>query len=107
MFAVRAFLITTIIASLFLLIAERDAIVDRFRDCTISSALSERLLSDVGGLIEASHFNGRSGYNAVARRSLGFGRWLRRRFSCTTGCTSRCRWRRSRRRGSGCFCRNG
>ncbi|MDN5788300.1 cation:proton antiporter [Pseudorhodobacter sp.] len=57
--------------------AERDAIVDRFRDRTISSALSERLLSDSDALIEASRFNGRSGYNTVARRSLGFGRWLR------------------------------
>ncbi|RKF12714.1 sodium:proton antiporter [Roseovarius spongiae] len=57
--------------------AERDAIVERFRDRTISSALSERLLSDADALIEASRFNGRGGYNAVARRSLGFGRWLR------------------------------
>lgn len=57
--------------------AERDAIVDRFRDRTISSALSERLLSDADALIEASRFNGRSGYNMAARRSLGFGLWLR------------------------------
>ncbi|QYX57161.1 cation:proton antiporter [Roseovarius sp. SCSIO 43702] len=57
--------------------AERDVIVDRFRDRTISSALSERLLSDADALIEASRFNGRNGYNAAARRSLGFGRWLR------------------------------
>lgn len=57
--------------------AERDMIVERFRDRTISSALSERLLSDADALIEASRSSGRSGYNAIARRSLGFGRWLR------------------------------
>ncbi|MDO5757969.1 MAG: cation:proton antiporter [Rhodobacterales bacterium] len=57
--------------------AERDAIVDRFRDRTISSALSERLLSDADALIEGSRFNGRSGYKAAVRKSLGFGIWLR------------------------------
>lgn len=57
--------------------AERDAIVERFRDRTISSALSERLLSDADALIEASRFSGRGGYNAAARRGLGYGRGLR------------------------------
>ncbi|WP_281981041.1 cation:proton antiporter [Thalassorhabdomicrobium marinisediminis] len=57
--------------------AERDLIVDRFRDRTISSALSEQLLANADALIEASRFNGRSGYKAAARRSLGFDRWLR------------------------------
>ncbi len=57
--------------------AERDAILARFRDRTISSTLSEQLLSDVDALIEASRFNGRRGYKDAAKRSLGFGRWLR------------------------------
>lgn len=57
--------------------AERDSILARFRDRTISAGLSERLLSDADALIEASRFGGRSGYKAAAKRSLGFGRWLR------------------------------
>ncbi len=57
--------------------AERDLILARFRDRTISAGLSERLLSDADALIEASRHNGRSGYKVAARRSLGFGRWLR------------------------------
>lgn len=57
--------------------AERDTIVDRFRDRTLSSALSERLLSDADALIEASRSSGRDGYNAAARRGLGFDRSLR------------------------------
>lgn len=57
--------------------AERDSILARFRDRTISAGLSERLLSDADALIEASRFGGRSGYKDAAKRSLGFGRWLR------------------------------
>jgi len=57
--------------------AERDAIIARFRDRTISANLSERLLSEADALIEASRHGGRSGYKKEARRSLGFGHWLR------------------------------
>ncbi len=57
--------------------AERDSILARFRDRTISSALSEQLLSDADALIEGSRFGGRSGYKKAANRSLGFNRWLR------------------------------
>ncbi len=57
--------------------AERDAILARFRDRTVSAALSERLLTEADALIEASRHNGRTGYKTSARRSLGFGRWLR------------------------------
>ncbi|WP_113911009.1 cation:proton antiporter [Roseovarius dicentrarchi] len=57
--------------------AERDGILARFRDRTISSALSEQLLADADALIEGSRFGGRSGYKRAAARSLGFSRWLR------------------------------
>lgn len=57
--------------------AERDSILARFRDRTISANLSERLLSDADALIEGARFAGRSGYKAASKRSLGFGRWLR------------------------------
>ncbi|WP_272007752.1 cation:proton antiporter [Roseovarius sp. ZX-A-9] len=57
--------------------AERDTILARFRDRTISSALSERLLSEADRLIEAARFGGRTGYKAASERSLGFNRWLR------------------------------
>ncbi|QCO57512.1 cyclic nucleotide-binding domain-containing protein (plasmid) [Pseudorhodobacter turbinis] len=57
--------------------AERDSLLTRFRDRTISAGLSERLLSDADALIEGSRFAGRDGYKAASNRSLGFGRWLR------------------------------
>ena len=57
--------------------AERDTILARFHDRTISSTVSEQLLSDADALIEASRFGGRSGYRKATKRSLGFGRWLR------------------------------
>ncbi|WP_341864171.1 cation:proton antiporter [Gymnodinialimonas sp. 57CJ19] len=60
--------------------AERDAILGRFRERTISAALSERLLSDADALMEASRFSGRSGYKEAARRSLGQGVGLRLAF---------------------------
>ena len=57
--------------------AERDSILARFRDRTISSALSEQLLSDADALIEGARFAGRSGYKNASIRSLRFSRWLR------------------------------
>lgn len=60
--------------------AERDAVLARFKERTISAALSERLLADADNLIEASRYAGRSGYKSSARRSLGQGRWLRLAF---------------------------
>ncbi len=57
--------------------AERDAILARFLDRTISSTLSERMLSEADGLIEGARFDGRSGYKNAAKRSIGFSFWLR------------------------------
>ncbi|WP_415183081.1 cation:proton antiporter [Phaeovulum sp.] len=57
--------------------AERDTILARFRDRTISSRLSERMLSEADALIEALRIGGRPGYQRAARRGLGFGRWQR------------------------------
>ncbi|MFV0514704.1 MAG: cation:proton antiporter [Jhaorihella sp.] len=57
--------------------AERESIIAGFRDRTISAVLSDRLLSDVDALIEATRLNGRNGYTRAAARSLGTGRWLR------------------------------
>ncbi|WP_324754200.1 cation:proton antiporter [Roseovarius sp. Pro17] len=57
--------------------AERDTILARFRDRTISSTLSDRMLSDADALIEGSRFDGRTGYKKAASRSLGFRIWLR------------------------------
>ena len=57
--------------------AERDSILARFRDRTISAGLSERLLTEADALIEGARFAGRSGYKAASKHSLGFSRWLR------------------------------
>ncbi len=57
--------------------AERDTILARFRDRTISSALSDRMLSEADALIEGARFGGRTGYKKAASRSLGFSLWLR------------------------------
>lgn len=53
--------------------AERDMILQRFRERAISSRLSERILSDADRLIEATRVSGRSGYLNAARRSSGYG----------------------------------
>ena len=53
--------------------AERDRILDRIRDRTVSIRIAERALSDADRLIEATRAGGRSGYRDAARRAIGFG----------------------------------
>lgn len=57
--------------------AERDAILARFRDQTISSRLSDRILPESDRLIEAARSAGRMGYQRAARRSLRYGPGVR------------------------------
>ncbi|MBI6628267.1 cation:proton antiporter [Pontibaca salina] len=53
--------------------AERDTILRLFRERTISSRLSDRILSEADRLIEAARNNGRTGYQRAARRSIAYG----------------------------------
>lgn len=57
--------------------AERDAILARFRDRTISTRLSDMILSEADRLIEASRTGGRTGYQRASRHSLQYGRGFR------------------------------
>ena len=57
--------------------AERETILARMRERTISSGLAEKLLSDADQLIEATRGGGRTGYQRAARRSVGYGRGFR------------------------------
>ncbi|MEX2618350.1 MAG: cation:proton antiporter [Alphaproteobacteria bacterium] len=57
--------------------AERDTILARFRERTISSRLSDRMLSEADRLIEATRSGGRVGYRRVAQKSLAYGLALR------------------------------
>ncbi|MGD9863016.1 MAG: cation:proton antiporter [Pseudodonghicola sp.] len=57
--------------------AERDTIIARVREHTISSRLAERLLSDADRLIEATRSGGRSGYRRASQDSIGYGRAFR------------------------------
>ncbi len=52
---------------------ERDTILARVRERTISSRMAERVLSDADRLIEGARSGGRSGYNRAARRSVAYG----------------------------------
>ncbi|MDG4648202.1 cation:proton antiporter [Roseibacterium sp. SDUM158017] len=52
---------------------ERDQILARVRDRTISARMAERILSDADRLIEGARSNGRSGYQRAARRSIAYG----------------------------------
>jgi CPA1 family monovalent cation:H+ antiporter len=56
---------------------ERDAILERVRDRTISSRMADQILSDADRLIEAARSGGRSGYQRAARRSVAYGRAFR------------------------------
>jgi monovalent cation:H+ antiporter, CPA1 family len=53
---------------------ERDMILDRVRERTISARMAEHVLSDADRLIEAARSGGRSGYQRAARRSGKHGR---------------------------------
>ncbi|MFU1479461.1 cation:proton antiporter [Roseovarius sp. C7] len=64
---------------------ERDTILDRVRERTMSARMAEKVLSDAERLIEGARTQGRSGYQRAARRSIAYGRgfrtavWLNRR----------------------------
>lgn len=56
---------------------ERDTILARVRERTISARMAEQVLSDADRLIEGARSQGRSGYNRAARRSVTYGREFR------------------------------
>ncbi|MGB3408274.1 MAG: cyclic nucleotide-binding domain-containing protein, partial [Jannaschia sp.] len=56
---------------------ERDTILARVRERTISGRMAEQVLSDADRLIEAARSGGRSGYQRSARRSVIYGRSFR------------------------------
>ena len=56
---------------------ERDTILTRVRERTISARMAEQILSDADRLIEAARAGGRSGYQQAARRSVAYGRAFR------------------------------
>lgn len=57
--------------------AERDMILERFRERMISARLADTVLSDADRLLEAARGGGRTGYQRAARRSLALGRRFR------------------------------
>ena len=56
---------------------EREAILARVRERTISARMADLVLSDADRLIEAARTQGRSGYQRAARRSVAYGRTFR------------------------------
>jgi len=56
---------------------ERDTILSRVRERTISARMAEQILSDADRLIEGARVGGRSGYQRAARRSVAYGRPFR------------------------------
>ncbi|WP_010137801.1 cation:proton antiporter [Oceanicola sp. S124] len=56
---------------------ERDTILARVRERTISARMAERVLSDADRLIEGARSDGRNGYNRAARRNVAYGRAFR------------------------------
>lgn len=56
---------------------ERDTILARVRERTISARMAEKILSNADRLIEGVRSHGRSGYRRAARRSVEYGRTLR------------------------------
>ncbi|ASP22735.1 Na(+)/H(+) antiporter ApNhaP [Antarctobacter heliothermus] len=56
---------------------ERDTILARMRDRTISARMAEVVLSDADRLIEGARTQGRSGYQRAARRSIAYSRAFR------------------------------
>ncbi len=56
---------------------ERETILSRVRDRTISARMAEQVLSDADRLIEGARTGGRSGYQRAARRSVAYGRGFR------------------------------
>ncbi|MFP7673810.1 cation:proton antiporter [Marivita sp. S0852] len=56
---------------------ERDTILKRVRERTISARMAEQTLLDADRLIEGARSGGRSGYRRAARRSVAYGRTFR------------------------------
>ncbi|PVA09409.1 sodium:proton antiporter [Pelagivirga sediminicola] len=56
---------------------ERETILERVRERTISARMAEQILSDADRLIEAARTGGRSGYQRSARRSVAYGKAFR------------------------------
>ncbi|MBC7165137.1 MAG: cation:proton antiporter [Roseovarius sp.] len=56
---------------------ERDTILARVRERTISARMAEQVITDAERLIEASRTGGRSGYQRAARQSVSYGRAFR------------------------------
>ena len=56
---------------------ERDTILARVRERTISARMAEKVLSDADRLIEGARTQGRSGYQRAGRGSVAYGRAFR------------------------------
>ncbi|WP_417490152.1 cation:proton antiporter [Maricaulis sp.] len=56
---------------------ERDTILARMRERTISARMADQVLSDADRLIEGAQTQGRRGYQLAARRSVAYGRAFR------------------------------
>ncbi|WP_099824501.1 cation:proton antiporter [Oceaniglobus indicus] len=56
---------------------ERETILARVRERTISARMAEQILSDADRLIEGARNGGRSGYQRAARRTVAYGRTFR------------------------------
>ncbi len=56
---------------------ERDTILARVRERTISARMADQVLSDADRLIEGARTGGRSGYQRAARKSVTYGRGFR------------------------------
>ncbi|MFD1510191.1 cation:proton antiporter [Lacimonas salitolerans] len=56
---------------------ERDTILARVRERTISARMADQVLSDADRLIESARSGGRSGYQRAARQSVAYGRLFR------------------------------
>jgi CPA1 family monovalent cation:H+ antiporter len=57
--------------------AERDSVLVRMRERTMSSVLSEKILSDADRLIEGARTGGRIGYQRASNRSVVYGKSFR------------------------------
>ncbi|MGJ8545309.1 MAG: cation:proton antiporter [Sulfitobacter sp.] len=53
---------------------ERDTVLVRMRERTISQRMAEQVLSDADRLIEGARSGGRNGYQRAARKSVSYGR---------------------------------
>jgi len=56
---------------------ERDMIIQRVRERTVSARMAEQTLLDADRLIEGARSNGRNGYQRAARKSVAYGRAFR------------------------------